>query len=133
MARILLIEDDDSLRRAVEKTLMALGHEVVAAVNGVDGLAQFRTERVDLVVTDLLMSYGGLTTIRLLRRNHPDLRIVAISGSAAHLETARELGANRTLIKPFTPAQLGLAIAELLTPPKADKKSPGKKRAKRAD
>jgi DNA-binding response OmpR family regulator len=114
MARILLIEDDDSMRRAIKTALTLSGYDVVAAINGVDGLDRFRKETFDLIVTDLLMSYGGLTTIRLLRRIRPRLGIIAISCSATHLEAARKLGANRTLQKPFSPVQLCSTVDEVL-------------------
>lgn len=114
MAAILLIEDDDLSRRAVENILKREGHDVVSAINGVDGLDRFATRHFDLLITDLIMSYSGLSTIKTLRQARPHLGIIAISGSSTHLDAAKHLGADQVLLKPLSSEALHKAIADVL-------------------
>ena len=129
MARILLIDDDNSLRKIMAMGLADAGHQVVQAKDGIEGVACFRTEHFDLVITDLIMpKKEGIETIADLRRECPSLPIIAISGdlknSGLYLQIAQQIGATRTLLKPFDLATLQRAAAEILAeagmaPPKS--------------
>jgi DNA-binding NtrC family response regulator len=69
----------------------------------------------DVVITDMVMPYGGLATIRLLRNESPNVGIIAMSGGGAfRLDYARGMGAHTTLKKPFTVEELTIAIADAL-------------------
>jgi len=118
MTKILLIEDDEQLREMVRLLLTEAGYLVSLARDGIEGIRRHRTDPADLVLTDIVMpNKEGLETIIELRREYPDLRIVAMSGSTyspTWLKTARLLGVQRTLLKPFTIPQLTGAIAEVL-------------------
>lgn len=119
MARLLLIEDDDRLREVIATTLVQAGHEVRQADNGRRGVELFLLASADLVLTDLIMpDQEGIETIRTLRRHFPALPIVAMSGSAPrsrlYLDVAVRLGAQRTLAKPFTAADLLRTVDEAL-------------------
>jgi len=95
--------------------LSEAGHGVVGAVDGLEGLQLFRAEPADLIITDLHMPSGGLSTIKALRAEFPKLAIIAISGAGkSRLEMARALGADRTLMKPFSGQELTAAVAEAL-------------------
>ena len=131
MARILLIEDDDELRKVIAQSLAHAGHEVVQAADGRQGIDLFHATPFDLVLTDLVMpGKEGVETIIELHREQPTLKIIAMSGgmlrSNFYLELAGKLGAHRTLAKPFMPAELLGAIDEVLAPPSAGP-SAGKK------
>jgi CheY-like chemotaxis protein len=121
MARILVIEDNHVLCGMVLRMLVAAGHEVQAAVDGKVGLACYRQQRSDLVITDILMpETEGLETIRALRRHDPGVKIIAMSGAdrgraGGYLELAQKFGARRILSKPFTQDELLTAVAEVLT------------------
>lgn len=116
MARILIIDDDEAFRGMLVTILEAAGHTTVAAENGLEALKRFRATPADLILTDLMMPYDGLATIRILRSEFPQLGIIAMSGGGAHrLDFARSLGAHRTLTKPFASEQLVTAIAEVLS------------------
>lgn len=116
VARILIIDDDEPFRALLRGMLLETGHTVVDAANGFEALKLFRAEPADLVLTDLVMPYGGLATIRILRNDYPHLGIIAISGGGTfRLNFAQSLGAHRTLTKPFTAEQLSAAIAEVLS------------------
>jgi len=119
MSRILIIEDDAPLREVLATILTNAGHTVTQATEGRQGCAVFHAAPTDLVLTDLIMpGQEGIETIVQLRRSHPHLPIIAMSGGTTHaksyLAIAAKLGANRTLPKPFTPAQLLRTIAEVL-------------------
>lgn len=70
MARILVIEDSELMRLTLRRVLEALGHEVMEAVNGVDGIQLQSEHNFDLVVTDIIMpEKGGDETIIELKEN----------------------------------------------------------------
>lgn len=124
MAKILLIDDDDALRRVLAKALGHAGHEVIQAADGQQGMDLARVAEADLVVTDLVMPVReGVETILQLRREKPALPIIAISGdgsnSELYLEIAAKIGAKRVLPKPFTPPELLGLIDAVLGPAKS--------------
>jgi CheY-like chemotaxis protein len=124
VSRILLIEDDDLSRRAIETMLESLGHTVRTASNGAEGERLFEGENFDLVITDMVMPVqGGLDTIAKLRRDHPNLKLIAVSGGSEtagpedYLDLAAFQGASQTLRKPFGTRELEAAISELVASP----------------
>ena len=120
MARILVIDDVPQMRKLIEATLEAAGHEVVCAGNGKEGLAIFSVQPADLVITDLIMpETEGMETIQQLRAVDPALKILAISGAPQEwriLEMAENHGAHKTLAKPFKLEELANAVETLLRP-----------------
>lgn len=115
MARIIIIDDDDVLREILARMLTEAGHNVTATANGFEGVQAFRAEPADLILTDIMMPYGGLPTIRVLRGEFPNLKIIAMSGGGQpRLDMAKGLGADRSLAKPFTSKLLFDAISEVL-------------------
>jgi DNA-binding response OmpR family regulator len=129
MPSILLIEDDDLFRDALANALIERGYTVMQARDGDEGLRIFRVEPADLVLTDIVMpNKEGIATVAELRRAHPNLGIIAMSGGLAHnaplyLKLAGALGANRTLKKPFDLPTLLTAIEEVLAAAGKDKPS----------
>ena len=120
MARILLIEDNDSIRTVLREALELAGHTVIEARNGVEGLELFSQAGADLVITDILMPHkGGLGVVTALREQVPPVNIIAISGAGNsaedYLDLAYRMGAVKVLLKPFSIAALIAAIDELLT------------------
>jgi CheY-like chemotaxis protein len=121
MARILLIDDDDSFRTMLRLTLVHFGYTVIEARNGKEGLALFKEANADLVITDIVMpEKEGLEVLMELRRKQPPpVKIIAISGGARvniadNLRMAKLLGAAKVLTKPFSNEALIAAINELL-------------------
>ena len=122
MGRVLVIDDDDSMRGAIRKILERDGHVVTEAENGRVGLALFRATGADVVVTDLIMpEKEGIETIMELRAESDQVRILAMSGNElllasgeGRLQDAETLGANASLAKPFSVDQLRNAVAGLL-------------------
>jgi len=123
MARILVVDDDEAVRTSVRQALKRFGHMVTEAADGAAALRSLESEAVDLVITDIIMpEMEGIETIRILRRDRPDLPIIAMSGggrgrSEDYLGVARTFGAACVLRKPFSPDDLLAAIATALPDP----------------
>lgn len=120
MARVLVVDDNDCVRKMLCEALEHCGHQVVDAANGVQAIAQFSEGAFDLVISDIVMpEKEGLETIIELRGIDPNVAILAISGGGSfapdsYLESAIMLGADRSLSKPFTVNQLVEAVDELV-------------------
>jgi DNA-binding response OmpR family regulator len=119
MATVLVIEDDREVREYLVEVLSRAGHVVRTAANGRDGVALFRDEPAQIVITDIIMpEKDGIETILDLRREHPQLNVIAISGGGRstpenYLHSARLLGADRAFRKPFKNEEILAAVAEL--------------------
>jgi DNA-binding response OmpR family regulator len=120
MSAILVVEDDPSVRELVRHMLNIEGHDVSLAADGRGALEAIDRRTFDLVITDLFMpERSGFETISDIRLRHPGLPILAISGGGrigadASLQTARSLGANATLAKPFGHRDLVARVGNLL-------------------
>lgn len=119
MATILVIDDDAHVRMAVEQSLKNAGHIVLSASDGKEGVNQVQKHIVQLVVTDLFMEgQEGVETIAALRKKHPQLSIIAMSGgnpaSETMLAVAKQLGARQVLSKPFSAKSLVDAVERVL-------------------
>src|SRR5882672_10512644 len=103
MHRILLIEDDEPLRKMIRKVLERAGYEVQEAPNGKIGLKLYSEQPSELIVTDLIMpEKEGLETIMEFRRLAAGVKIIAMSGGnrmnpKVNLAMAQKFGAARTL------------------------------------
>jgi CheY-like chemotaxis protein len=122
MPSILIIDDDDSLRDSLRRTLHKEGYTIMEANDGGRGLKQLGQSPADLILLDMFMpDKDGLETIMELRRTHPDVRVIAMSGGGFKgrvdvLHVAKKLGVRRTLSKPFTREQLLESVREELIP-----------------
>lgn len=123
MARILIIDDDDQIRKMLRLTLNAAGFDVIEAQDGKIAMKLFNQDlTVDLVITDLIMpEKEGIETIIELRRDFPKVPIIAISGGGRidpndYLLLAKKLGAQITLEKPFSRKDIINAVNELIKP-----------------
>ncbi len=119
MANILVIDDEDSTRTLFRIVLEQAGHTVREAVNGRQGLEQFKAQAADLVLTDITMpEMNGLDLILELTNNFLNVKVIAVSGvpeSADQLQVARLLGARKTLQKSFDIEDLLRAVDYELT------------------
>lgn len=120
MARILVVDDDDSVRRSLRKTLEFLGHEVEEAVDGRAALEAYRAHPADLVITDVYMpdTDGIEGTIRLLME-FPDAKVIVMTGGGwvkreDMLADAKQLGASGSLPKPFTVEEVANTVRQVL-------------------
>ena len=84
MARMLLAEDDDSMRGFLERALAKAGHQVIAYSNGADALLRLREEPFTLLLTDIVMPrMDGIELARRASEFDPELKIMFITGFAA--------------------------------------------------
>lgn len=120
MSTILVVDDDTQVLEVMSEMLRLEGHTVAVAENGQQAVEQIRDRRFDLVITDLIMpEKEGLETIADIRKHHSRMPIIAISGGGRvgptdYLETARFIGANATLAKPFGRQELISTVSNLL-------------------
>ena len=103
--RILVVDDDPSLRNLLAQTLEGEGFQAFTAEDGREARLQIEEHRIDLVITDLAMpGEEGMELIRALKKHQPSVKIVAMSGAFGTdvLRAARALGAHMSLIKPLS-------------------------------
>jgi len=122
MSKILIIDDDNQMREMLRQMMDRAGYETSEAPNGKVGMQIMHSADVDLVITDLYMpEKEGLETVTELRRDFPQVKIIAISGGyrsgfGSHLPIAKELGADRIFKKPFGRDEILDAVRSLLAP-----------------
>jgi CheY-like chemotaxis protein len=130
MLRILVIDDEQFVREALERVLKSWAVCVVGAADAAAGLALLDQSAMDLVIIDVVLpGMDGVAAIKQIRRDHPNIRIIAISGggnfglsayqpeaisTTAYLAACKAAGANATLAKPFETAELRALIGQLL-------------------
>jgi len=121
VAKILIVDDDIAIRRAVRELLREVGHEVVEAADGTEALPLLETTAFALVITDVYMAeMDGMELFRRIRLKDIRVPVVVISGGGHArpervLQVAAACGAVATLTKPFTPQQLLEAVEPLLS------------------
>jgi DNA-binding NtrC family response regulator len=120
LPRILLVDDDDMSRQAVHRMLERAGFDVESTGNGRQAIENYQSDRIDLVITDLIMpDTDGLEIIQGVRGKNPAARILAISGGGRvqaeeYLSVARKFGAVEVLPKPFASQDLKAAVDRAL-------------------
>ena len=119
MAKILVIDDDEQCSQLLRAVFEQANHTVATACNGKSGLHMSRAGHFDLVITDVLMpEKDGLELIMELRRDNPEVKIIAISGGGVLyaedcLKMAKLFGAQHILKKPIDIKELLQIAAEL--------------------
>jgi two-component system cell cycle response regulator len=117
--RILIVEDQDSIRRMIEALVQARGHSVTAVASGTKALDVASTDPPDLVLLDLMLpgQYDGFDVCRRLRvepatQTLPVIIITAMDDDGTR-QKATEAGANAFFTKPFSPIALLKEIERL--------------------
>lgn len=126
MAKVLVIDDDPSLLRALRVSLRAGGHEVIAAVNGEQGISQTALNSPDVVVLDLgLPDIDGLAVCRRIRQwSEVPIIILSASGTEDRKVAALNGGADDYVTKPFGMAELEARIRTALRHRKPESNEP---------
>ena len=120
MSRILVIDDELPLRRVLRRILERAGHTVLDAPDGRKGLALWRREPTDVVVTDIFMpEKDGIEVILEMKNIATKPKIIAMSGGGQRgmldwNSSALALGADRVLVKPFDQRTFLLTVQEVL-------------------
>lgn len=121
MARILLVDDDELIRRVVHPMLSRDGHEVVEQSSGREAIQAAAEERFDLAIVDVIMpDKGGLETTLELRQALARLPVILITGKVTvdtevFQRLSTSLGARTVLVKPFSAQQLLAAVRQALS------------------
>ncbi|QBG47660.1 response regulator [Verrucomicrobia bacterium S94] len=106
MARILIIDDDETIRSVFKRFLCGKGYDVIVAADGRQGLRLVEESPVDLVITDIMMpETDGLEVVMAIRGKEADIPVIAISGGMHampmdFLPMAKKFGACDVLYKP---------------------------------
>ncbi len=125
-ARILVVDDEPSIRKVLSAHLAREGHEVETAVDGADAIARLGDAPWDLVITDLKMpGVGGLELLAHVRSNHPGLPVILVTahGTVDAAVEALKLGAQDFITKPFDLAEVHGAVEKAVRTERARRRS----------
>lgn len=117
--RVLIVDDEDYIRRLVRFVLEKEGYEVLVASSAEEGLRLLREEHPDVITVDLMMPGQSGLDLLAEKQADPSIRdvptlVVTAVGIREDLDRANELGATATLNKPFSHQQLSIAISSVL-------------------
>nr|YP_009565111.1 regulatory component of sensory transduction system [Gelidium galapagense]QBA96462.1 regulatory component of sensory transduction system [Gelidium galapagense] len=114
--KILIVDDETSIRRILETRLSMIGYEVVSASDGEEALSVYRKEYPNLIVLDVMMpKLDGYGVCQELRKES-DVPIIMLTalGDVSDRITGLELGADDYVVKPFSPKELEARIRSVL-------------------
>ncbi len=116
-ARILVVDDEESIRDLLRLVLTGEGYSVVTVNDGEEAIEHLEAQRFDLVITDLVMPVvNGVEVLRAAKRIDPNYPVIVITGYPS-VETVTELvrlGAGDYLTKPFNVDVVRVTVAKLL-------------------
>lgn len=116
--KILIVDDEKHIAEAIKINLQILGHQVLHAINGLEGLKFYTEYNPDLVIVDLMMpEIDGFGVIREIRKRDPKIPLLVISAKDQVKEKIKclSLGVDDYLSKPFDLDEFLLRVDRLLT------------------
>ena len=114
---LLVVDDEPHIRLLLRQAMEQCGYDVEEAADGQEAIRRLSETTFDLVIADILMpERDGLEVIIFLRKEHPNVKVIAVSapGYDLFLRSAKGLGAARVFQKPFKLADITSAAEELL-------------------
>jgi CheY-like chemotaxis protein len=119
--RVIVIDDEEPIRRIIRRALEGEGYEVHDASDGMAGVGLLKRVGAAVVITDIFMpGQDGIQTLRQIRKEFPDVKVIAMSGGGITgqdlIPGAELLGATRTLLKPFTAKDVVEAVRAAVEP-----------------
>jgi DNA-binding response OmpR family regulator len=116
--RILVVDDDESVRESLKKVLGGSGYEVVLAGGGAEAAVRFDAARIDLLLLDLnLQNQSGWDVFEELTTRRPIVPVIIVTGLPGQERTAQMAGVGALFEKPLDAAALLQRIGELLAEP----------------
>jgi CheY-like chemotaxis protein len=116
--RVLIIDDDASVRESIQKVLKGAGYEVTTAADGEEAVTRFVPERIDLVLLDLNLPFrSGWEVFERLTAQHPTIPLIIITGMPNQYRTALAAGVDALMEKPIDAPALLRTMDELLAEP----------------
>lgn len=105
---VLVVDDDDGIRRSLDAALRAAGYATMTAADGEEGVQRFRSDPSDLILTDLSMpTADGFHLISQVRKNsRVPIIVLSVRGGESDKIRALDLGADDFVVKPFSVAEL---------------------------
>jgi DNA-binding response OmpR family regulator len=116
-SKILVVEDEESIRRFITLNLSAVGYEVAEAETGEQALTMLRSFRPDVIVLDLMLpGISGFEVCRQIRKMMPETFVIMLTAKGQDTDKilGLELGADDYLVKPFNPFELIARIKAML-------------------
>ncbi len=116
-AKILIVDDEEELRENLRDLLEFFGYEVVAASSGEEALKLFSSQDFNAALFDIqLPGIDGLELLQRIKKIQPDLPVAMVSASSVRgvLAQAEQYGADRTILKPYSPEDMRQAVEEML-------------------
>jgi PAS domain S-box-containing protein len=116
-ANILIVDDEEAVRRIVEKALAVNGYECILASNAAEAREELARQKVDLLISDIRMpGESGMDLIRYALSTYPDIVAVVLTGinDTGRAKEALQIGVYGYLIKPFEPAQVLISVINAL-------------------
>ncbi|MFT4688776.1 MAG: two-component system cell cycle sensor histidine kinase/response regulator CckA [Limisphaerales bacterium] len=116
---VLIIDDEDNIRKTLRRMLERYGYNVILAQNGVEGISKFTAERKNIaaIITDIMMpELSGIDFVKVIRNMDANARIIVSSGKAMdeHIDDFEKLGVNEFLAKPYAAVDLLRRLEKLL-------------------
>jgi len=117
MFKILVVEDDRHIRNIIERRLEKAGYQPLSAINGREGIALFESEKVDLIITDIMMPHvNGISLVKEVRSSNPNIPIIMLTAldNIKDKEKSFISGADDYVVKPVDMKELILRVQSLL-------------------
>lgn len=115
--KIVIVEDDDSIREVIEIALGSTGYEIMAFNNAIDALEAIRENDPDLAIFDIMLPrMSGIDAIKLIRSSNPNLPILILSAKDREIDkvTGLDSGADDYMAKPFGVLELQARVRALI-------------------
>ncbi|MDP2207934.1 MAG: response regulator [Bacteroidota bacterium] len=117
-SRILVVDDEDTLRTVLSQELKGEGYEVETAADGLLALDAIKQNKFDLVLLDIKMpNMDGFEVLKYIKQNHKDLKIIMLTGFAdlKNAIESKKLGAEDFVSKPYDLVDLLTTIERVLS------------------
>ncbi len=116
--RILVIDDEELMLKALRFRLIKDGYEVELANDGREAITKIESEKFDLIITDIMLPFNnGLEIVQCIKLNNKNCPVIILSavGAESTVLEAFALGADDYITKPFSPVELSVRVKRLLS------------------